>query len=395
VLRPDTFALTALLGALTAIGPLSTDMYLPSLPAIGDVFGTGVAQVQLTLSAFLIGFAVGQVIYGPLSDRFGRKPVLLAASLVYIAASAACALSVSVEMLIVARAVQALGACGCIVIARAIVRDLYSGAHAGRQLSLIGSVMAIAPVVAPMFGGLLHTGFGWRAVFWTLVIAGLGLAAVSWRLLPETLRQPASISPGAMARAFRAFLVDGRYLAYLGLAVLSYAGLFAWISTASFILQSMFGLNPVVFGIVFSTGAVGYMTGSLIAARLVVRLGLDAMLGYGSATLAAGGVLMMLALGAGVTPIYAVVVPMALYLAGLGLVLAQSIAGAMTHYPDRAGAASSLLGIVQQSAAALIGVAVAHLLGGNAWPLAGAIAACGCGALLLWIATRRVRAGTV
>jgi DHA1 family bicyclomycin/chloramphenicol resistance-like MFS transporter len=321
--------------------------------------------------------------------------VLLAASLVYIAASAACALSVSVEMLIVARAVQALGACGCIVIARAIVRDLYSGAHAGRQLSLIGSVRAIAPVVAPMFGGLLHTGFGWRAVFWTLVIAGLGLAAVSWRLLPETLRQPASISPGAMARAFRAFLVDGRYLAYLGLAVLSYAGLFAWISTASFILQSMFGLNPVVFGIVFSTGAVGYMTGSLIAARRVVRLGLDAMLGYGSATLAAGGVLMMLALGAGVTPIYAVVVPMALYLAGLGLVLAQSPAGAMTHYPDRAGAASSLLGIVQQSAAALIGVAVAHLLGGNAWPLAGAIAACGCGALLLWIATRRVRAGTV
>src|SRR5471030_2193989 len=214
MLRPGTFALTALLAALSAIGPLTTDMYLPSLPDIARQLGASTAQVQLTISAYLIGFAVGQILYGPVSDRHGRKPVLLAALALYCVASLACALSTSIEMLIVARFVQALGGSGGIVLARAVVRDLYSGVRAGRELSLIGSVMALAPVLAPIVGGVLQTGFGWRSIFVTLIAAGLACASIVWFLLPETLSARATepVSPSTMLKSYRAV---ARHPAYL------------------------------------------------------------------------------------------------------------------------------------------------------------------------------------
>ena len=219
MLRPGTFALTALLAALSAIGPLTTDMYLPSLPDIARQLGSSTAQVQLTISAYLIGFAVGQIFYGPVSDRHGRKPVLLAALALYCVASLVCALSTSIEMLIVARFVQALGGSGGIVLARAVVRDLYSGVRAGRELSLIGSVMALAPVLAPVAGGILQTGFGWRSIFITLIVAGLAGAAIVWLLLPETLGERATepVSPRSMLKSYRAVARNPAYLAYLGL----------------------------------------------------------------------------------------------------------------------------------------------------------------------------------
>ena len=186
MLRPRTFALTALLAALSAIGPLTTDMYLPSLPDIARQLHASTAQAQFTISAYLIGFAVGQIFYGPVSDRHGRKPILIAALALYCIASLACSLSTSIEILIVARAFQALGGCGGIVLARAIVRDIHSGARAGRELSLIASVMALAPVLAPIAGGFLQTYFGWRAVFFTLVGAGFAGVGIVWAALPET-----------------------------------------------------------------------------------------------------------------------------------------------------------------------------------------------------------------
>ena len=205
MLRPGTFALTALLAALSAVGPLTTDMYLPSLPDIVRLLGATTAEGQLTISAYLVGFAVGQIVYGPLSDRHGRKPVLIGAIALYCFASLVCALSISIEMLIAARALQALGGCGGIVLARAVVRDLYSGSRAGRELSLIGSVMALAPVLAPIGGGMLQTAFGWQSVFLTLVLAGLSGVAVIWLLLPETLalRAAEPVSFGSMLKSYR------------------------------------------------------------------------------------------------------------------------------------------------------------------------------------------------
>ena len=393
MLRPGTFALTVLLAALSAIGPLTTDMYLPSLPDIARLLNASTAQVQLTVSAYLLGFAFGQIFYGPLADRHGRKPVLLGAMALYCAASLACALSTSIEMLIAARALQALGGSGGIVLARAIVRDLYSGARAGRELSLIGAVMALAPVLAPLIGGVLQTGFGWRSVFFTLVGGGFFGAAIVWPLLPETLsmRAAESVTPASMFKSYRVVARNPAYLAYLGLASTSFAGLFAWISGSSFVLQYLYGLTPFQFGVAFAVGSVGYMIGTTFAARLVMRHGIDRTLGVGAAAMAAGGLGMVMAVAFGLTSAASLVLPMALYLAGLGMVLPQSIAGAMTPFPERAGAASALLGFVQQSAAALCGVVVGALLGSSAWPLAGAVAATGCATLGLWIATRAVR----
>ena len=157
--RPGSLALTALLAFLTSFGPLSIDLYLPAMPDIVHRLNASTPEVQLTISAYLTGLAVGQLFYGPVSDRHGRNPVLLFAVALYCIATVACALSRSIEMLIVARAFQALGGCGSVVLARAIVRDLYSGTRAGRELSLIGSVMALGPVLAPVVGGLLQTGY--------------------------------------------------------------------------------------------------------------------------------------------------------------------------------------------------------------------------------------------
>ena len=394
MLRLGTFALTALLAAISAVGPLTTDMYLPSLPDIARLLDASTAQVQLTISSYLIGFSVGQIVYGPVSDRYGRKPVLLAAIVLYCAASLACALSTSIEMLIAARALQALGGSGGIVLARAMVRDLYSGNRAGRELSVIGAVMALAPVLAPIAGGILQTGFGWRSVFFTLVAAGVAGAGVVWWLLPETLtqRETEPMSLSSIARSYRVVARNPAYMAYLGLATASFAGLFAWISGASFVLQNLYGLSPFAFGFAFAVGSVGYMIGSMLSAQLTRRLGLDGIIGIGGIVIAAGGLGMIAAVALGFTSALSLVFPMAVYLAGMGMVLPQSQAGAMTPFPERAGAASSLLGFIQQSVAAVFGAIVGVLLGQSAWPLAGGVAVAGCATLLIWIVTRAVRA---
>jgi DHA1 family bicyclomycin/chloramphenicol resistance-like MFS transporter len=394
MLRPGTFALTALLAGLSAVGPLTTDMYLPSLPDIARQLGASSAQVQLTISAYLIGFAAGQIIYGPVSDRHGRKPVLIGAIALYCAASLACALSTSIEMLIVARVFQALGGSGGIVLTRAIVRDIYSGAHAGRELSLIGSVMALAPVLAPILGGLIQTAFGWRVTFLALVGAGFAGAAVVWALLPETLNARAAepVSLPSMLRSYRIVGRNRAYLAYLSITAASYAGLFAWISGSAFVLQDLYGLAPFDFGVAFALGSVGYMTGSAIAARLVIRVGLDGVLGLGGCACAAGGLAMVAAVAFGLMSAMSLVLPMAVYLAGLGMVLPQGIAGAMTPFPERAGAASSLFGFLQQTAAAVCGAAVGWFLGQSAWPLALGVATMGFATLGLWLTTRGLRA---
>jgi len=397
MLRTGTFALTALLAALSAIGPLTTDMYLPSLPDIARQLHASTAQVQFTISAYLIGFAIGQIFYGPVSDRHGRKPVLMAAMVLYCVASLACALSTSIEMLIIARTFQALGGSGGIVLARAIVRDIYAGARAGRELSLIGSVMALAPVLAPIAGGLLQTGFGWRAIFFALVVAGLLGAGIVWLLLPETLNTRAAepVSIASMGRSYRIVVRHPAYRAYLGIAAASYAGLFAWISGAAFVLQNLYGLTPFDFGVAFALGSIGYMTGSALAARIVVRLGIDGVLGVGGCACAVGGLGMVAAVSLGLTSSLWLVAPVAIYLAGLGMVLPQGIAGAMTPFPERAGAASSLFGFVQQSAAAVCGAIVGWFLGHSAWPLVLGVAVMGCTTLVLWLATRGIRGRAV
>jgi MFS transporter, DHA1 family, multidrug resistance protein len=393
-LLPGTFALTLLLSLLTALGPLSMDMYLPSLPDIGRALHASTPQVQLTISSYLFGFAAGQLIYGPISDRFGRRPVILVALALFGAASIVCATTQSIETLTAVRFVQALGGAGSIVLARAVVRDLYTGVRAGRELSIMGSITAFAPIVAPVIGGVLQIAFGWRSSFILLVIFAAVAGTAAARLLPETLRQrtPGPFSLFSMLGLYRSVLVHRGFLANLGILTTSFVGLLAWVSGASIVMQGVYGLSPVVFGASYAAGAAGYMVGTFIAARIVVRLGLDRTMGLGAVVQAAGGLVMAAAVALGLTSVAWLVGAMTIYLAGMGFVLPQTMAGALTPFPDRAGTASSVMGFTQQSCAAIAAATIGFYLGQSAWPVAGTVATMGCLALLIWALTRRVRA---
>jgi len=397
MLRRDTLTLTALLGLLTAFGPMATDIYVPSMPSIGRLFGVGTAQVQLTLSSYLVGYALGQVVYGPIADRFGRKPALLLALGLFCAASLACAVAPGIETLIVARCGQALGAAGVVLLPRAIVRDLHAGDAAGRELSRMGAVMSIVPVIAPLIGGVVQSAFGWRATFLVVVAVGLAAGAVVWRSLPETLQQRAA-GPVRFVETLqhcRVLLGDGTFVAHAGILGCAYAVVFAWISGSPFVLQNLYGLSPVAFSVAYAIACGGALAGGSIAASLATRIGLDRTMALGALCLAAGGLAMMACLALGLPPVVSLVLSMVVCHAGNMLATPQAVAGALTPFPHCAGTASSLLGLVQQFSAALAGTVVGFTLGHSAWPLAIAIATMGCASLALWAVSGRARADVV
>jgi DHA1 family bicyclomycin/chloramphenicol resistance-like MFS transporter len=311
----------------------------------------------------------------------------------FAAGTIACAAAPTIALLIAARVLQALGGAGAIVIARAIVRDLYTGARAGRELSLMGAIMALAPIIAPIIGGVLQAAFGWRASFIVALGFAIIAAGVVWRLLPETRREqtPEPLSIASIARTYGTIARHPAFLAYLGILTTSFAGLFAWISASPFVLQELHALTALQFGFAFAAGSLGYLTGTALASRYVSRLGLNRTIGAGTVALAAGGLAMIVGVAAGWSWLPGLVLPAAIYLAGLGMVIPQTVAGALTPFPDRAGTASSFVGLVQQSFAALTGAVVGHLIGATAWPLAGTMALMGTLALLLWALTRSVR----
>ena len=393
MLRPNTLALTALLGLLTALGPLSTDMYLPSLPAIGLALGADTAAVQLTLSVFLLGFAAGQVVYGPLSDRFGRRPPLLAGLALFVAASFLCALAPTIALLTAARFLQALGAAGPIVLARAVVRDLYEGPAAARELSRMGTIMGFVPAAAPVLGGFLQRFLGWQANFAVATVIGLlGILVVAGKL-PETLANAGHgrLSVAGIFAGYAALARHRGFLAWLALMSLTYGGLFAYISGSSFVLQGVYHLGEVAFGVAFAIGVGGYIAGTLIAQVLVPRLGLERTVAFGVIALATGGLAMLVLVLFGPGHPAEIVGPMTLYLAGVGLVMPQAMAGALAPFPQRAGTASSMAGFVQMLTGAIIGMLVGRSLGAGALPLPIAVATTGVAAAALFHLSRRVR----
>lgn len=391
MLKPDTFALTALLAALTALSPLSIDLYLPTLPDIGRAFGVSSAQAQLTLSGYLVGFAGGQVAYGPISDWYGRKSGLVAALTCYCIGSLICLAAPSIEVLIGARVLQAFGGSGAIVLARAVVRDLYSGVRAGKELSLMSLVMAFGPVTAPLIGGGLHALFGWRSAFAALLAFGAVLLIMVYRKMPETLdeRPDARLSLGAMLDGFRQILHIREFNVYLAIGAASYTGLVAWLSAAPFVLQNIYGLTPLTFSGVLSLSAVGYLLGTLIASRIVVRVGIVRTVGFGACVMIAGALVMCLILALGMKSVIALMAGVAIYLFGFGLLFPTSIAGGLSAVAERAGAASSLLGFAPQFSAAILGAIVVASTSSTAWPVAIAVSAIAVIVLLFWFALPR------
>jgi DHA1 family bicyclomycin/chloramphenicol resistance-like MFS transporter len=388
--RPS-FALAALLTTLVALGPLSTDLYLPALPTLARVFATDAAGVQLTLSVFLAGFACGQIFYGPLSDRFGRRPLMLGGLALFCAGSIGCVLATSIEMLVLARFVQALGACAGPVIGRAVVRDLWGASESARIIAYMGGAMAIAPLLGPTLGGFLTVLFGWQSNFLLLLLIGaLQLVAVACMLSESNVhRDPAASHPRQMVANFARLLADRHYLGCLLSFSFSYSALFAFISASSFVLADRYGLTPQVYGLCFGVVIAGYLLGSLVSGRLVRRLGSDYLLLRGAWLGAIAGVSMAALEFSGVRSIAAILGPMFFCTVATGLVMPNAIARALAPYPTMAGSASALMGFVQMTIAALVGIAVGHALAGGGAVLALAVAVCTLAAPLSYLALTR------
>jgi MFS transporter, DHA1 family, multidrug resistance protein len=396
---PNSLPVTALLTALVALGPISTDLYLPSLPSLARYFAVGVDDIQLTLSVFLVGLATAQLVYGPLSDRFGRRPVLLVGLAIYVVASAICMLSPSVPVLVVARFAQAVGACVGPVLGRAIVRDVYGREGAARVLAYMSAAMALAPAIGPILGGFVEEWFGWRINFLALVLYGAGGLAIAWRILPETNKapDPQAAEPIRILLGYRGFLNHRAYVGYVLCCAFAYSGIFAFISGSSYVLQEVVGLGPIGFGLCFAGVVVGYIIGTVVAGQLSRRLGIDRLVAVGAGIGVAGGVLLVvLALLASADTAIGgallIVSPMLVFMIGVGLVLPNSIAGAIGPFPRAAGAASALLGFTQMTAAAAIGIAVAALYDGTSIPMTATIAVVALGVLLAFMLLVRTAA---
>lgn len=372
-----------LLTAVVGLGALSIDMFLPSLPAIATAFAAPPATVQLTVTLFLMAFALAQLIYGPLSDRFGRRGVLLGGLGLYAVAGLACALAPGVGVLIGARVLQALGGGAGPVVARAVVRDLYDRERAARVFSYMSMAQSLNPMLAPIAGGYLHEAFGWRAIFWLLTALGALFVVLMAVGVPETnvRRDPTALQPGQMGRNLATLLGDRSYLGYVLVNALMFGGQFAFISGSSFVLIGVLGVSPSGFGLCFGMVALGIMTGTFLSGRFGGRIGLDRTILAGTTLGAAAGVLLAALAWSGVLTVAAVVAPMYVFAVGLGLTLPNGMAGAVGPFPRMAGLAAAVAGFLQLTGSGLYSMAVGRFFDGTARPMATAIALAGVAAL--------------
>jgi MFS transporter, DHA1 family, multidrug resistance protein len=372
-----------ILGALSAFGPLSIDMYLPGLPSLGATLDAPAWAVQLTLTACLAGLALGQVVAGPLSDRFGRRTPLLIGVSGYAAASLLCALAPTILALVVLRFAQGVAGAAGIVIARAIVRDMHSGVAAARFFSLLMLVNGLAPILAPVIGGQVLRVTTWRGVFVLLAGIGVVLVAAAAAGLRETLA-PADRHPGGIAETIRTFvrlLADRAFLGHALACGLAFGAMFAYISGSPFVLQDIYGASPQLFSLMFATNALGIVGASQANRALLLHFEPRAILRAALVVQASAGVALLAVVLAG-AGVWGIVPLLFVVVASLGLVLPNATALALAGHPRVAGSASGLLGVLQF----IVGAAAAPLVGvagtGTAVPMATVIALLAVGAVL-------------
>ncbi len=375
--RAETLPAAALLVALSAIAPLTVDMFLPSLPTMAEEFGAGESTLQLAVTLFIIAFAGSQLVYGPASDRIGRRPALLAGLVLFVAGSLLALSARTVEVLIAGRVVQGLGGGAGPAVAQAIVLDVYGRQRAARVLSYMAIALPLAPAVAPIFGGFLHDAFGWHSVFVTLTAIGLLLALAYGAGIPETRppRAPGSGGLGGLMRDYRLIFSSRTYLAYAAVMGLMFGGQLVFISSSSFVLQEEFGLSAQWFGLSFGLVALGIMAGATLSSRLVVRLPSHRIVLLGTVISATASALMLAWVATSEAGgVWSVLGPMFVTAVGLGLTRPAAVAGALVPFPQIAGLASALLGFSQMLIASTYNIIYSALVPVGAGALAAGVA---------------------
>jgi DHA1 family bicyclomycin/chloramphenicol resistance-like MFS transporter len=381
-LKPESAGMTLLLGALIATPPLAMDIYLASMPAMTTALHAPTSEVQLTLSVYMYGWGIAQLFAGPLSDRYGRRPALLASLAVFVCASLFCAFAQNVFMLIGGRLVQAVSIASIGVVPRAAVRDLYAGDKAAHVLSLMSVVLGIAPVVAPIIGSNLHVWLGWQSNFVAVAIYGSLLWYFVYAQLPETLarKDVRAIAPRAVVANYRRLLASPAYVGYMLVSAFGFSGLFAFLAGSAFVFQNVMGQSAQGFGVMFGTVMLGNITGATIGSRVVRRIGIARLVHVGTALMLVAGV----TLGAlSLTEVHhpaAVIVPMFAFMVTFTLTMPTATAGALTPFPQIAGSASSLLAFCQFVVASTAALVVGLTLDGTTRPMSLAIAAASVGA---------------
>ncbi|MGW0553095.1 multidrug effflux MFS transporter [Streptomyces sp. NPDC002926] len=355
---------TLVLGGLTALPPLSMDMYLPALPAVTDSLRAPAATIQLTLTACLAGMAFGQLVVGPMSDRWGRRRPLLIGMVVYVVATAICALAPTAELLTGFRLLQGLAGAAGIVIARAVVRDLYDGVEMARFFSTLMLISGVAPIIAPLIGGQVLRITDWRGIFVVLTAIGILLTLVVLKWLHETLPREKRHSGGVgqALRTMRGLLADRVFTGYMLTGGLAFAALFAYISASPFVVQEIYGASPQTFSLLFGVNSVGLIAvGQINGKVLVGRVSLDKALGFGLTviTLAASALLLMTSGVFGKVGLLPVAAGLFVLMSAMGLAMPNTNALALMRTPHAAGSASALIG----TAAFLIGAVASPLVG--------------------------------
>lgn len=357
------------LALLSATAPFATDMYLPTLPAVGAEFGAPDSVVQLTLSGFFVGMALGQLMVGPISDVIGRRRLLIVGAIVALLASAIAALSPSIAIFVAARFLQGLGGGACVVLARAMVPDLLSGREAAKTYSLLMAILAIAPAVAPIVGGLLAEPIGWRGIYWVLTgLHGVQLLVVL-KIVPETGGQ----SPGGqgatgqrfLARVlsnYAAVLKSPRFWGFLAAMAFAFASMFCYIAASSFVFQQEFGLSPRGYAAVFALNAVGMCVGSFVNSRCIDKLGTKKVMLGGLCLALLGNVLLLIAVLSGAGLVW-IILALLLCISPNGVIMGNSTAMATGLMRTRAGSVTAIMGFGQSVLAAVVGPLMG--LGGN------------------------------
>ncbi|HEY7336663.1 MAG TPA: Bcr/CflA family multidrug efflux MFS transporter [Bryobacteraceae bacterium] len=369
--------MVVLLGALTAFAPLSIDMYLPALPTLQRYFQTSEGEVQLTLASFFLGFALGQTLYGPIADRFGRKPPLYAGMLLYSLASLSCARAFSVRALTAFRLLQALGACSGSVMSRAMVRDLFPVEETRRVYSALILVMGVSPLAAPLLGSYILLWFGWKAIFLTVAGAGLlALIGLHFRV-PETLPSAQPLSFRYILATYRALLGDGFFVGSSLATGFSSAGMFAYIAGSPFVFIDIYGMRPDRFAWLFGVNAAAVVIGAQINGRVLHGHAPERVMRNAALVQSAAGVALIGAALTGMGGWLGLAAPLFVFMSTIGFVFPNAVTIALANHGRIAGMASALLGMLQFSMAAFCVLILGAINGKTAVPMSVAICACG------------------